>query len=71
MHPYRPLWIADPDERAPRDELRGLAVVLVGLGLLRLVPAITLWEPVGLETGLAALMAIAGAHLLARRGVAA
>jgi len=62
MHPYRPLHAATTDltpSHADR-ELRGLAVVLIILGMLRLLPALASHEAFGAETVVALAMLALG-----------
>lgn len=63
MHPYRPLYVASRPE-APRNpplELRGLAIVMVLLAVLRLLPLVATHETFGTEATVALAMLALGA----------
>ena len=67
MEPYRPLFVIvdDPERRQPQ-ELRGLAVLLVVLGALRVVPALVCDELVTTEALSALVMVALGIGILVR-----
>src|SRR4051812_39392105 len=58
MHPYRSLHVTRPEpaRRAASIELRGLAVVLIVLGVLRLLPVIVAHDAFGAEATVAVAM---------------
>jgi len=64
MNPYRPLHVAgaEPPERTD-PELRGLAVVLVVLGVLRVIPALV-DGTLDLETVIAIAMLAVGTSVV-------
>jgi hypothetical protein len=66
MHPYRPLFVSNESRETPSSELRGIAVLLVVLGILRIVPALMREEPAGLEIALATAMLMLGMAILVR-----
>lgn len=66
MEPYRPLYVLNECEDHSSNELRGLAVLVVVLGALRLIPALVGGEAANAEAVVAALMVVAGVVFLAR-----
>jgi len=66
MHPYRPLYVVTDTREPPSQELRGLAVLLLVLGVLRMLPALVRSEGANTETAIAVLMLCAGSVLLVR-----
>jgi hypothetical protein len=78
MKPYRTLFVRDAEPpRRDLRELRGLAFLMIVLGLLRLLPSIASAEPIGIEASVAAIMIVIGAAIAldlprrARQGAAA
>jgi len=62
VHPYRPLFVRSTDEASQGAfELRGLALVLILLGVVRLLPALATHEAFGVEPSLAVSMLALGA----------
>lgn len=60
MHPYRePPPVAEPDDRMPHEE-KVLVGMLVGLGLLRILPAFATGEPIGSEPTVALIGFVGG-----------
>ena len=66
MEPYRPLYVLNEREDPPSHELRGLAVLVVVLGALRVIPALVGGEAANPESVIAAVMVVAGVVSLAR-----
>lgn len=61
MEPYRPLYaLNEPPVASEPSELRGLAFLLIVLGLLRVTPAIVAFEPMTRELAVAVIMLVAG-----------
>jgi hypothetical protein len=64
MHPYRPLHCESGDDEPPRDhDDRVLGALLLGLGLVRVIPALALGEGFGSEVTIACVMAVLGAAM--------
>ena len=66
MEPYRPLFVLTETEEPPPHELRGLAVLVVVLGVLRLAPALVRGEAISTESAIAFAMLVLGAAVLVR-----
>ncbi len=70
MNPYRSLHVTRTGPPPARDssELRGLAVVLVILGVLRLLPVLEAHEDLGVEAAVAVgMLAVGGFELSSLR----
>jgi hypothetical protein len=60
MNPYRGLFVVDDLQQDDAHELRGFAILLIVLGLLRIVPASVTGELITSEAALAILMLMVG-----------
>ena len=70
MEPYRPLFVLVETEEPAPHELRGLAVLLVMLGVLRLLPSLVVREGVTTESAIAWVMLVVGILVLVWRRLA-
>jgi hypothetical protein len=66
MEPYRPLYVVNEREDPTAHELRGLAVLLVVLGALRIIPALVRGETLSTESALATAMLAVGVAIVLR-----
>jgi len=68
--PYRPLYVIDRERPHPtgcsNQEVRGLALLLIVLGGLRIVPAIAAGESLRSESSVAVIMLALGTAIVAR-----